>query len=440
VARGLRSAFVLVLALGALAPALPLRAQTGYLVKDLGTLGGTTSGALSVNGRGGIVGYAFFPGNRQAHAFYDDGGGMRDLGTFGGAQSEATHLNEAGDVVGSANLADGSRHAFLWRGGALHDLGTLGGSMSIARWINDRGDVVGSSFAEGDLSERAFLWRDGVLIDLGTLGGTDARAYCVNSFGDIVGFARVPANDELHAALWRHGMLTDLGTLGGWASHAYAINDAGKVCGWSMKVPNYVSHAFVWSEGVTIDLGTLGGEYSAAYALNAHGDVVGASVDAAGVRRAFVWDGQKMLDLNTLIPPGSDWLLDIALAISDDGVIVGNGRRGDGAMHAFKLTPVGTLDVSGGARLAFAGPTPNPARGRATFDLSLARAGEARVDLYDVAGRRVRTLISGPQPAGARQLEWDGRDAGGGAAGAGVYFARFESDDRVITRRFAFAR
>lgn len=437
-ARGLRPVVVLTLALVAAAPAA--RAQTVYLVKDLGTLGGTLSAATSVNDGGAIVGYAFLPGDHQARAFYDDGGGMIDLGTLGGAQSEATHISRMGDVVGSANLPDGSRHAFRWRGGTLEDLGTLGGTVSIARWVNDRGDVVGSSLGAGDQHERAFLWRDGVLTDLGTLGGTDARAYCVNNFGDIVGFARIPANDELHAALWRHGMLTDLGTLGGWASHAYAINDAGKVCGWSMKVPNYVSHAFVWSEGVTIDLGTLGGAYSAAYAINAHGDVVGASVDAQGVRRAFRWDGEKMLDLNALIPAGSDWLLVTAFAISDDGVIVGVGRRGDGSSHAFKLTPAGTLDVRDGAALAFRGPRTNPARGHATFDLSLARAADTRLDLYDVAGRRVRTLTHGPRPAGDLELTWDGTAGDGSAAGAGVYFARFESERRVITRRFVFTR
>ncbi len=412
------------------------RAQTLYTVKDLGSLGGSVSGALSINSSLQIVGHSFLPGDVALRAVLDDGGGLRDLGTLGGPQSQARHINDAGDVVGWADAPDGGYHAFRWRAGVMEDLGTLGGTVSDARWINSHGDVVGSSLGVGDTVERAFLWRDGVMTDLGTLGGTDARAYCINGLGDIVGFARIPANDELHAFLWRHGSMTDLGTLGGWASHAYSINEAGKVCGWSMKVPNYVSHAFLWSEGVTIDLGTLGGVYSAAFALNARGDVVGTSTDASGTQHAFLWDGAKLIDLNTVIPRGTGWLLTSASSIDDAGDIVGVGRHGT-LTRAFLLQPTGGLAVGPGAdALAFSGPIPNPARGSAVFRLALPAAGPARVAVFDLAGRRVRTLTDGHLDAGSTRLVWDGHSEDGTTAGAGVYFARFDGVGATLTRRF----
>jgi probable HAF family extracellular repeat protein len=418
-------------------------AEAPYLVKDLGTLGGTISGALSLNERREVVGHAFIAGNRAMHAFHDDGGGMRDLGTLGGPQAQARHINTRGEVVGWAFRSDGERHAALWRGGVPTDLGTLGGSVSDARWINAHGDVVGSSLAEGDRVERAFLWRDGTLHDLGTLGGTDARAYAINDLGEVVGFARIPGNAELHAFLWRMGAMTDLGTLGGWASHAYAINNYGKVCGWSMKVPNQVSHAFVWSEGVTLDLGTLGGVYSAAFSINDHGHVVGTSTNAAGQQRAFLWDGgEKIVDLNTRIPANSGWVLTSASAINDDGAIAGVGRyRFED--HAFLLLPVSSLAVDRGpvaAALAFSGPVPNPVREAARFDLTLTRPGRARVEVFDPSGRRVRVLADGAFPAGRARVTWDGRDETGAKAGAGVYFARLEAEERVLTVRFARVR
>ncbi|MCA9439229.1 MAG: hypothetical protein KC964_00365 [Candidatus Omnitrophica bacterium] len=55
---------------------------------------------------------------------------------------------------------------------------------------------------------------------------------------------------------------------------------------------------------------------------------------------AFLWDGGEILDLNDLIPPGSDWKrLQRAHDINDCGQIVGPGFKGN-EMHIFLLTPI----------------------------------------------------------------------------------------------------
>lgn len=50
--------------------------------------------------------------------------------------------------------------------------------------------------------------------------------------------------------------------------------------------------------------------------------------------------------------------------------------------------------------------------------------GTARVELFDVTGRLVRTLAHGRYAAGVQDLRWDGRDEAGRAVGDGVYFLR----------------
>jgi hypothetical protein len=71
------------------------------------------------------------------------------------------------------------------------------------------------------------------------------------------------------------------------------------------------------------------------------------------------------------------------------------------------------------------GPNPfNPAT-RVAFHLDGPARVEARV--YDVAGREVRTLANGVLPAGEHRLDWNGRDARGGAVASGVYFLRFRA-------------
>ena len=101
------------------------------------------------------------------------------------------------------------------------------------------------------------------------------------------------------------------------------------------------------------------------------------------------------------------------------------------------LLPGGVLGVEGGAapELAFAPPVPNPARGSSALAYTLPRDAHVRLALYDVSGRQVRVLADGPQVAGSHTLAWDLRDDSGRAVGAGLYFARFESEGRVITRR-----
>jgi hypothetical protein len=106
------------------------------------------------------------------------------------------------------------------------------------------------------------------------------------------------------------------------------------------------------------------------------------------------------------------------------------------------LLPGGALDVAVGAprELAFAAPTPNPARGATTLRFALPRAGAVRLTVYDAQGRCVRTLADGVRGAGEQAATWDLRDDAGRAVGAGLYFARLEHGREVRVRRIAATR
>ncbi|MFO7653451.1 MAG: FlgD immunoglobulin-like domain containing protein [Candidatus Krumholzibacteriia bacterium] len=68
--------------------------------------------------------------------------------------------------------------------------------------------------------------------------------------------------------------------------------------------------------------------------------------------------------------------------------------------------------------------TANPFTGAVTLQYSLSRGGPAQVDIYDVAGRRVRTLLNDSRDIGTGVLVWDGRTESGAEAPGGVYLAR----------------
>jgi choice-of-anchor B domain-containing protein len=97
--------------------------------------------------------------------------------------------------------------------------------------------------------------------------------------------------------------------------------------------------------------------------------------------------------------------------------------------------PVAAPPPASPGRLAFRPPSPNPASGSVRFVLEVPTAGEAAVDVVDVAGRMVRTLHRGGAAAGPLTLAWDGRDASGREAPAGLYFARATvGAERALTR------
>jgi probable HAF family extracellular repeat protein len=102
------------------------------------------------------------------------------------------------------------------------------------------------------------------------------------------------------------------------------------------------SHAFLSGSGggPLMDLGTLGGAYSVAYAVNDFGQVVGLATTAGGGERAFLYSGGQMLDLNSLIAPGSGFTFGIPHGISDTGYIIGSGPGFENFSHAFLLIPV----------------------------------------------------------------------------------------------------
>lgn len=98
-------------------------------------------------------------------------------------------------------------------------------------------------------------------------------------------------------------------------------------------------------------------------------------------------------------------------------------------------------DQSAGASrfgLRFAGS--NPARGGTSVELSLPARGPASVRVFDVRGALVRELASGEFAAGSHLVQWDGRDASGSPAEAGVYFVHAASRDAVTSLRFVMIK
>jgi subtilisin family serine protease len=104
-------------------------------------------------------------------------------------------------------------------------------------------------------------------------------------------------------------------------------------------------------------------------------------------------------------------------------------RRGDAVLatwlsapFAVELEAVGAGDApSPPDRFAFALVGPSPGHGRVQFVLSQPVTGPVQVQVFDVRGAHVRTLLRGSLPSGRQVIAWDGRRQDGGLAAPGMY-------------------
>jgi hypothetical protein len=95
-------------------------------------------------------------------------------------------------------------------------------------------------------------------------------------------------------------------------------------------------------------------------------------------------------------------------------------------------TPVGTRSL---ARTELYGNVPNPFNPSTTIRYSLASRQRVRIDVFDVSGARVATLVNDIKPAGQQQITWWGLNANGARVASGVYLIRMVTAEGAFTRK-----
>jgi hypothetical protein len=83
---------------------------------------------------------------------------------------------------------------------------------------------------------------------------------------------------------------------------------------------------------------------------------------------------------------------------------------------------------------------PNPCNPSATLRFDLPARSFADLSIFDVQGKRVRTLVHGELEPGTYRPVWDGGDRAGLPAASGVYFSRLATPDGVQTRKLVLLR
>ena len=118
--------------------------------------------------------------------------------------------------------------------------------------------------------------------------------------------------------------------------------------------------------------------------------------------------------------------------------------------HVTLACESGWVYSSGSSEIALSNPLPveyglsqnhpNPFNPTTGIVFGTDRSGAVEVAVFDLMGRRVRTLVDGVLPAGEHRAIWNGDDDTGRAMASGVYVYRLNTGSHQLARRMVLVR
>jgi len=144
---------------------------------------------------------------------------------------------------------------------------------------------------------------------------------------------------------------------------------------------------------------------------------------------------------SNLYPGAGSPLLDTALENGQTTDLMGNpvpyGAGPDiGAYEGYGTVSVPEL----GAGLSRVSASPNPFNPQTVLKYEISQPGTITLVIYDAAGRKVSTLVSGYQAQGLHQIHWEGNNDKGRAVPSGVYFACLRGNNSSTTSKLTLVR
>ncbi|UCB53358.1 MAG: T9SS type A sorting domain-containing protein [Candidatus Zixiibacteriota bacterium] len=83
---------------------------------------------------------------------------------------------------------------------------------------------------------------------------------------------------------------------------------------------------------------------------------------------------------------------------------------------------------------------PNPFNPETRIPYFVPRACQVKLEVFNVLGQKIRTLVGEHQTAGDREVSWDGRNEAGEQVASGVYFYKLEAEDFIQTKKMILIR
>ncbi len=126
----------------------------------------------------------------------------------------------------------------------------------------------------------------------------------------------------------------------------------------------------------------------------------------------------------------------ITCAVTDHTGNLWFGTSGEGVVLV-KIDPTAVADENKNLPAGYTlGPNyPNPFNPGTSFEFSLPVRSAVTITIYDILGRKIRTLLNDNRPAGVYRMQWDGLNDYGRPVSTGIYFYRMATLQFAETRK-----
>lgn len=115
-----------------------------------------------------------------------------------------------------------------------------------------------------------------------------------------------------------------------------------------------------------------------------------------------------------------------------DGVVV---TQNEITYMYFVLDPVSAIDPLSIPQVLNLQNQPNPFKAQTNINFSLSKAGYISLEIYNLKGQKVKTLLSGSIKAGSHSTLWNGTDDHGNTVSKGIYLYRLECDNQILQKK-----
>ncbi|MEE8577749.1 MAG: T9SS type A sorting domain-containing protein, partial [candidate division Zixibacteria bacterium] len=153
-----------------------------------------------------------------------------------------------------------------------------------------------------------------------------------------------------------------------------------------------------------------------------------AATDSVSVEQTLLSDGQISIMIADMAGSSGDQMFMLYRSVMD-----------------VVYTPADPTDISDGGPnnpLSFSlkANYPNPFNPTTTIEYSLAEQSNVRVEVVNLVGRVVKTLVDESMSAGEHSVIWNGQTSSGSRAASGVYFYRIVTDEYVASRKMVLLK
>ena len=191
----------------------------------------------------------------------------------------------------------------------------------------------------------------------------------------------------------------------------------------------------------------IGGDVSFGDELVAYADgqVVGATriVDLSAPVVISAWGGYHEFGIDLEGYDGGD-AIDLRLFSNETGEEMKVEMNLDNTEYGIGVLSSGTIEVMDMLAVpeeyGLSQNYPNPFNPSTTISFSIPSEGNVVLNIYDITGRLVTTLVDGNMGSGYHSVTWDGIDVNGAFVSAGLYIYSLQAEGVALTRKMVLMK